>query len=209
MLPQRNKPTLAVATIDAGETLPAVYNDTQPSNKTAMQAKMDSINTLLSVAYTKASQLDLTEDEISRLTEDFDDSEFYRGANGNPDLIYINHASLRIRLNRVIGVGKWNMIIRRSWMEEFLTAKKEEATRVYVEAVLIVRGCYVAEAIGEGTYYKNNQSGNFGDSYEIAKSVALRRVCKELGIGLQAWSKDFAENWKNKYKGFTRPESKK
>lgn len=173
------------------------------------QAKENSVNSLLSKAYEKASTLELSKDEIKKLTADFDDASFRRGAGGNNELIYIEHQSLRTRLNEVIGIGKWNMIIRRSWNEDFTAGSPPKpACRVYVESVLIVKGCYVGEAIGDGTYYKSNASSNYGDAYESAKSAALRRCCKEFGIGLQPWNKDFCEAWKEKYKNFDRPKKK-
>jgi Mitochondrial genome maintenance MGM101 len=199
-----NIPTRKSQPVAVVET-PSAYLDTIPSNKSELQSKVDSINSLLEEAYKKASALELTKEEAEALVAPFPDSDFYRGAAGNQDLIYIQHHSLRLRLNKVIGVGRWSMIIRRQWAEDFLTAKKEQACRVYVEAVLIVRGCYVGESIGDGTYYKSNAGGNMGDAYESAKSVALRRVCKEFGMGLQAWDKGFCEEWKRKYPGFNRP----
>jgi hypothetical protein len=178
---------------------------------TAADARTVSVNDLLSKAYEKASQLDLSEKEIAALTADFQDVDFRRGAGGNQDLIYIEHRSLRERLNNVFGLGKWAPIVRRNWSEEFQVPPKErgkpptKAFRVYVETVLIVRGCFVAEAIGDGVYYESNASGNYGDAYESAKSAALRRCCKEFGVGLQSWNKDWCEGWKARYPGFNRP----
>lgn len=182
-------------------------------NTSVEQAKTDSVNALLTLAYTKASTLELSADEIKRLTADFDDADFQRGAGGDPNLIYLEHKALRDRLNQVIGLGKWANIVRRTWSEEFPVAAKPNkpasvAVRIYIESVLLVRGCYVGEAIGDGTYYKSNASGNYGDAYESAKTAAFRRCCKDWGIGLQAFSKDFSEEWKSKYKGFDRPERK-
>lgn len=181
--------------------------------QSAEQSKTLAVNSLLSNAYAKASMLDLSPDEIKRLTADFDDADFQRGAGGDTNLLYLEHRALRDRLNTVVGIGKWNSIPRRSWTEEFQVAAKPNkpasvGVRVYVESVLIVRGCYVGEAIGDGTYYKSNASGNFGDAYESAKTAAFRRCTKDFGIGLQCYSKDWCEAWKQRYPGFNRPERK-
>jgi hypothetical protein len=179
--------------------------------KSTAEARIESVNNLLSKAYEQASKLQLTADEIKTLTADFEDSDFRRGAAGKDNLIYIEHQSLRNRLNKVIGIGQWSLIIRRNWTEEFEVPPRPPSkvatvgVRVYVEAILIVRGCYVGEAVGDGTYYKSNASGNLGDALESAKSAALRRCCKEFGIGLQAWNKDFCDGWQQKYPGFERP----
>ena len=218
MIPPKRKPAdvqeaeilgeMGLAPVVKKESAIAQVHTEHAAVQSPEQSKAEAINSLLAKAYEKASTLDLTDDEIGRLTADFPDSDFLRGAGGNQNLIYIQHSSLRARLNSVIGIGKWNMIVRRSWTEEFFTAKKEQAIRVYVEGVLLVRGCYVAEAIGDGTYYKSNAATNFGDAFEIAKSSALRRLCKEFGIGLQAWDKEWCRVWMEKYQGFSRPERK-
>lgn len=178
-------------------------------SKTVEQARKDSINDLLTSAYVNASRLELSEKEIAALTADFEDGDFYRGAAGNENLLYLSHVAIRNRISKVIGLGKWTLIIRRHWTEEFVTAKKEQAVRVYVEAVLMIRGCYVGEAIGDMTYYKSNASQNFGDAFEGAKSAALRRTAKDFGVGLQPWNKDFCESWKQRNPGFNRPAYKK
>jgi hypothetical protein len=95
----------------------------------------------------------------------------------------------------VIGPGQCAIVPRNRWAEDFSTAKGTEASRVYVEAMLCVRGCFVSEAVGEMVYYKNNDSQNYGDAVEGAKTAALRRCAKELGIGLQAWKKTWCEGW--------------
>jgi hypothetical protein len=70
-----------------------------------------------------------------------------------------------------------------------------EGSRVYVEAMLVVRGCFVAEAIGEMEYYPKNASQNYGDAVEGATTAAFRRCAKGFGVGLQAWKKDWCEGW--------------
>jgi len=173
---------------------------------TPEQSRIESVNSLLAKAYDRASLLELTKDEAEKLTADFDDADFRRGAAGKEDLLYIEHQSLRRRLNAVLGVGKWSLIVRRSWSESFMAGRPPEpAVRVYTECVLIARGCFIAEAIGDGNYFTKNASQNYGDAFEASKSAALRRCCKDMGIGLQAWSKEFTEAWKAKYPGFNRP----
>lgn len=59
----------------------------------------------------------------------------------------------------------------------------------------MVRGCFVSEAVGEMSYFPHNDSQNYGDAVEGAKTAAFRRCCKEFGIGLQAWKKDWCAGW--------------
>lgn len=162
---------------------------------TAAQAKIEAVANLTAAAYAKASELRLTPKEIAKLQADFPDEAFKPGAAGKEQLIYIEHAFLRDRLNQVIGPGQWALIPRSRWAEDYQTFKGTQASRVYVEAMLMVRGCFVAESVGEMSYFPKNESQNYGDAVEGAKTAAFRRCCKEFGIGLQAWKKDWCQGW--------------
>lgn len=168
---------------------------TQAQPLTAAQAKIHAIADLTAAAYHRASQLALTPEESKSLQAIFPDEAFQTGAGGKSDLIYIEHAALRGRLNEVFGIGQWAIIPRSRWSEEYRTSTGKDATRVYVEAMLLVRGCFVAEAVGDMAYFPHNAEQNYGDAVEGAKTAALRRCCKELGVGLQAWSRDWCKGW--------------
>jgi hypothetical protein len=166
---------------------------------TAAQAKVNAIAELTMSAYQKAGTLELTPEDSAALQEPFPDEAFQPGAAGKENLIYIEHSALRDRLNKVLGLGQWSIIPRNRWAEPFKFFSKwdktqREGTRIYVEAMLVVRGAFVAEAVGSMDYYPNDAT-NYGDAVEGAKTSALRRCCKEFGIGLQAWSKDWCEGW--------------
>lgn len=184
------QPTNAVAIRPAPE-----HQGVLKQAQTPAEARNEAVSRLTDAAYSRASQLHLTPEETAALQANFPDEAFKPGAAGKENLIYIEHAFLRDRLCQVFGVGQWALVPRTRWAEDFLTAKGVEASRVYVEAMLLVRGCFVAEAVGDMVYYKNNDSQNYGDAVEGAKTAALRRCAKELGIGLQAWKKDWCEGW--------------
>lgn len=165
------------------------------------------IQQLLAQATLKASTLILTKAEQKELRADFPDGDFQRGAGGDTNLLYLEHSAIRNRLSDVIGLGQWSFEIIRSWSEDFQAGNPPKpAVRVYVEGMLLIRGAKVGVAIGDGNYFKSNAKGNYGDAYESAKTAALRRCAKDFGIGLQAFSKDWAEAWKKRYPGFNRPE---
>ncbi len=172
---------------------------------TAAQAKVDAVAHLTMSAYEKASTLNLSDKEIAALSEDFPDEAFLPGAAGKENLIYCQHSYLRERLNKVFRPGQWSIVPRNRWAEDFKTAKGQPASRVYVEAMLVIRGCFVAEAVGEMEYYPHNAGQNYGDAVEGAKTAALRRCCKELGIGLQAWRKEWCEAWWSRKRGHSTP----
>lgn len=194
------EPTEAVVVREAPAALPLVTGTGAPEvhATTPAQAKVEAIANLTFKAYERASTLTITPDEAAALAADFPDEAFKQGAGGNPELIYIEHAYLRDRLSKVFGPGQWAIIPRNRWAEDFRTKNGDEASRVYVEAMLVIRGCFVSEAVGDMVYYKNNATQNYGDAVEGAKTACLRRCAKELGIGLQAWKKDFCEGWKQR-----------
>jgi hypothetical protein len=180
----------AMVLADDGE----LVND-RPAAQTPAQAKVDAIAALTMSAYANASKLAMTADEVKLLQADFPDEAFRPGAAGKENLIYLEHAYIRDRMNEVFGPGAWSLIPRNRWTEEHKTSKGQPAVRVYCEVMMMVRGCFVAEAIGDMEYYPHNAGTNYGDAVEGAKSAALRRCAKELGMGLQAWKKGWTEGW--------------
>jgi hypothetical protein len=173
---------------------------------TASQAKIEAIADLTHSAYQKAATLKLNKEESDELQADFPDEAFRTGAAGKDNLIYIEHAFLRDRFTQVFGMGQWAIISRRSWSEQFTTQgypgkPPTQGERVYVEAMLVVRGCFVGEAIGAMEYYPKNAAQNYGDAVEGAKTAAFRRCAKEFGVGLQAWKKDWCQGWMDRKMG--------
>lgn len=167
---------------------------------TAAQAKVEAIANLTMAAYEKAATLHLTPEESQALQADFPDEAFQPGAAGKESLIYIEHAHLRDRFTQVFGLGQWAIIPRNRWAEPFTVPARYdkpavEGQRIYVEAMLVVRGCFVGEAVGAMEYYPKNNAQNYGDAVEGAKTAAFRRCAKEFGVGLQAWKKEWCEGW--------------
>lgn len=168
---------------------------------TAAQAKVEAVASLTMSAYAKAATLKLTAEESAALQADFPDEAFKPGAAGKEHLLYVEHAFLRDRFTQVFGMGQWAIIPRNRWAEDFRTAKGVDGSRVYVEAMLVVRGCFVGEAVGAMEYYPKNESQNYGDAVEGAKTAAFRRCAKEFGVGLQAWKKDWCDAWWTRHRG--------
>jgi hypothetical protein len=61
---------------------------------------------------------------------------------------------------------------------------------------LVVQGKLAGYAIGEQEYKINNPLMNWSDACEGAKSNALMRLCKGIGIGLELWKPSFIRKWK-------------
>lgn len=177
---------------------------------TAAQAKVDAVANVTMKAYERAGTLLLTPEESKQLAADFPDEAFHPGAAGKENLIYIEHAALRDRLTSVLGMGQWALISRSRWAEHFTTQGRNNepgkpGVRIYVEAMLVVRGCFVAEAIGDMDYYPHNAAQNYADAAEGALTAAFRRCAKQFGVGLQAWRKDWTNGWWERKRGIKKP----
>lgn len=180
-----DEPTTAVA-----ERAEAPIEPAREAALTPRESREVAVAELLKVSMSKAGMLQLTADESKALMKDFPDEAFRPGAGGKENLIYIEHSHLRDRLNETLGLGQWAIVVREQWTEQ-----ANKGICVYIRAMLIVRGCYVAEAVGDMNYYPNNASQNFGDAFEGATTAAFRRCCKQFGIGVQAWNKAWCDAW--------------
>jgi hypothetical protein len=63
---------------------------------------------------------------------------------------------------------------------------------------LIIKGKPYAFAVGEQQYFEGDRMTH-GDALEGAKSNALMRLCKGLGISIELWKPSFVKEWKEKY----------
>jgi hypothetical protein len=64
---------------------------------------------------------------------------------------------------------------------------------------LIVKGSLMGYVIGEQEYFPNNRRMSYTDACEAAKSNALMRLCKQIGVGLELWDPQFIDKWKKQY----------
>lgn len=64
---------------------------------------------------------------------------------------------------------------------------------------LIIQGKLAGFAIGEQEYHSDNSYMTWGDACEGAKSNALMRLSKGVGISLELWKPSFVNAWKEKY----------
>ncbi len=149
---------------------------------------MDIYVGIASSAFTKEQQdiltAPLTEDEIAIRPDD--------------GMLYMPQIFYRQRLIRAFGVGGWAM---RSNGTPYVdrtkkTKKNEEAPEVFYTGLLYVNGRFVAEAMGKGSWIVSNPKSDYGTALESAKSDALSRCCKDLGIAWKLWDKAFADAWK-------------
>lgn len=156
---------------------------------TPQQARVVEVTEALKPAYEKASTLELTDAEVEALMAPFPDSTV--DIRPHDGLIYLSHIHISNRLNRVFKPGKWALV--RRW-------EKFDGGIMYAEYVLLIRGCYVGEAIGGHAYQPNNPKTNYSDALESTAGEALRRIAgKRLSCGSQVWEGDYAKDWVAKH----------
>lgn len=138
-----------------------------------------------------ASMLKIAEEEQKKLTASFDENEIEIRPDG---LIYLPQTFWRQRLNQSFGLGQWCLIIKGSHKDP--DPKKD---KLYVQGVLMVRGCYVAEAVGEAELHSNNPMQSWASVFESAKSDCITRCCKDLSIASELWQPEFTRRWVKEY----------
>lgn len=166
----------------------------QPTEEKNMEKQSESrtseITAALLPAYQQASRLKITKAEAKRLTHSFPDKQVE--VRPNDGAIYIPHIFLSQRLNEVFGPGSWSLICREHYHDE-------EARMLYAEHILIIRGCFVGEAVGEHPF-NSLTNAKYGDALESSAAEALRRICgKRLSCGNQVWQPAYCQSWLDKF----------
>jgi hypothetical protein len=135
-----------------------------------------------------AGTLELTKEQNDILFAPLKDNEVYIKPDG---LIYLTWTKYASRLSRAFGTS-WCMVPQGM-------PKINEGGLIIWGFHLIIKGIYCGFSIGEQQYHENNKRMSYGEACEGAKSNALTRLCKSLGIGLELWDKVFINEWLNKY----------
>lgn len=108
-----------------------------------------------------------------------------------PDgLIYLPWMEYVTRLREAFGM-EWSIIPQ--------GMPKIKGTMIMWGFWLIVKGSLMGYAIGEQEYHPENRTMSYTDACEGAKSNALMRLCKGIGISLELWKPSFIREWKLKY----------
>ena len=155
--------------------------------ETESNSRQAEISEALKLAYAKAGLLKTTKAEAKKLTKPFPDGEIEIRPDG---FIYIPHIFLSDRLNRVFGPGACAIIPRYHKLDD-------ETQIVTGEFVLLIRGCYVGESIGEKKF--DLLKDKYRDAVETARAEALRSICgKMISCGNQVWQPAFVARWKKK-----------
>lgn len=112
-----------------------------------------------------------------------------------PDgLIYLPWMEYVCRLRDAFGL-KWTLIPEG---EPRFGADRDRSSVLW-GFWMIIDGKPYGFAIGEQEYQPTNKKMTWSDACEGAKSNALMRLCKGLGISLELWRPSFVRAWKEKY----------
>jgi hypothetical protein len=114
----------------------------------------------------------------------------------NDGIVYLPWTYYAERLNRAFGKFAWGLIPAGMPMSQPNGPKQ---VLVVWGHWLVVRGTPIGFAIGECNYVPANAKMTYADACEGAKSNALARNCKLLGMTLELWDHDWGENWKRQY----------
>jgi hypothetical protein len=136
---------------------------------------------------TTAGTLELTKEQNDILFAPLKDNEIYIKPDG---LIYLTWTKYASRLSRAFGTS-WTLVPQGM-------PKISDNNLIIWGFHLIVKGIYCGFSIGEQQYHDNKRM-SYGEACEGAKSNALTRLCKSLGIGLELWDKQFINEWLSKY----------
>ena len=164
-----------------------VSNQDLQNNETENQANQHANNLEFGEVIRKmlatAGTLELTEAQNKILYAPINDSDVYIKPDG---LIYLSWIKYSNRLTGAFTGTGWAMIPQ--------GMPKIQNNLIVWGFHLVIKGIYCGFAIGEQQYFDNGRM-TFGEACEGAKSNALMRLCKALGIGLELWDKQFIERW--------------
>lgn len=152
-------------------------------------------NELLAL-YGTAGTLKLSDDENEKLLKLFDNEDFEIREDGE---VYLPQVKYRNRLNQSVGIGNWGLIVKGTSQEEMLSGANSKKIRMFLNGILVIRNCFIAEAVGEAEIFLNNGNQSLASGWEAAKSDCIKRCCKDASIGQQSATKAFSRAWKKEH----------
>lgn len=143
----------------------------------------EELNKMISMAGT----IELTESQKEILYAPVDDDLIEIRPDG---MIYLPWMEYVSRLKQTFGL---------SWQAIPQGMPKFQGNHLYWGYYLVIGGKFAGFAIGEQEYQVKNYGMSYGDAVEGAKSNALMRLCKGIGICLELWQPSFIKRWKAEY----------
>lgn len=158
-----------------------------PMTLDAIEAPPGAVRDPWTHTYTGASLLKIEKSEAEILAAPISDDDLDIKPTGE---VYASQRVYRKLLNHAFGHGQWALIPRGPF--------RVENNYVIREYALYVRGSFVSEAIGGQEYHADNDRMSWDDACEGAKSNALTRCGKDLGIASECWDRRATEAFKDR-----------
>ncbi|MEO6610709.1 MAG: hypothetical protein ABIT05_01205 [Chitinophagaceae bacterium] len=162
-------------------------NSKQQPKENMEVAKFDPATT-----YGNASNLMLTETEMKALSAPFDDLDFEITPSG---FIYIPGVLTLKRLNDVIGIGRWSLLLINNGKDDL----GDNKFKVFYDGAMVIRNCFVSRSVGEAQYNATNKNQSWASAFEAAKTDCRQRCSKDLGIASDAWNPTFVRRWQKEH----------
>ncbi len=162
-----------------------------PENKTVVQVE-EITNTHAVEIYKGASTLELEKADQEKLFASFEMEQYEIRPDGH---IYVPQALIRGRLNSVVGVGQWAIVLLRDRVEQL----NEKSYKLFYDGALLIRGKFVSRSTGEATYFTTNPNQSWASALESGKSDCMVRCVKDLGIALEVYQPAFVRKWQKEY----------
>lgn len=183
-LPENND-KLAVVCPENKDKL-AMADPNKPQSAMIVKRPGEDIEIEMSRLVPGAGQIELTDAQKQALYAPIDEDTIEIRPDG---LIYWPWQEYATKMREAFGLN-WAMIPKG---EPKLGPNRESILWGFY---LIIQGKLAGYAIGEQAYKQNNATMNWSDACEGAKSNALMRLCKGIGIGLELWRPSFIRKWK-------------
>jgi len=135
-------------------------------------------------------QVSLTDEQKAILYAPVVDSEVEIRPDG---LVYLPWVHYVRKLHKAFGMD-WALVPKGMPLKE--------GNFIYWGFFMVVKGSLMGFAIGQQEYLETNDRMTWGDACEGAKSNALMRLCKQVGIGLELWDPAFNRRWVKEYATF-------
>lgn len=139
-------------------------------------------------------KLKLTPEAEASLSEKLDPLDVKIRPDG---MVYLTWTYYAGRLNKAFGRLQWGLLPQGAPMVKKIGDYGDEL--VVWGFWLAIQGVPIGFSYGETTYKPSNATMTYGDACEGAKSIALARNCKQLGVALEMWDADWVANWKREY----------
>lgn len=130
--------------------------------------------------------VELTDEQKQILFSDFSDDDVLIRPDG---LVYLSWTWYAERLSRAFGLS-WQLIPEG---EPKIMQHRGNPLLIWGFR-LFIHGRYMGMAYGEHIEQRSNTM-SYGDMCESAKSNALMRLCKGIGMSLKLWQREYVDNW--------------